>query len=255
MNQTMLSLRPLLLLIFVASSTPLTAQEALPVHVAGRAVRDSDGGWHFGWPGVYFESRFRGTAVTVAVESTTETLRLSLDGAEERVLVRPGTARFTLSGLPEGEHVVRLDKMTESQTGSVRFLGFFAEPGIVPLDPPARTRRIEYIGDSLTVGYGNSAPGRTCTREEVHDTTDTTRAFGRSSPVAWTPITGSMPFRASASSATMPAAFPSSTFPPSIRGRSEKVRFSLGAMVTPTRTTPRVTCPSGGSWPRRLPRW
>src|SRR5688572_22289599 len=86
-------LRFLPLLILFACAGPLASAEPLPVNVGGRAVRDADGAWHFGWPGVYFEGRFRGTAVTVAVESETETLRLSVDGEEERVLVRPGSAR------------------------------------------------------------------------------------------------------------------------------------------------------------------
>jgi lysophospholipase L1-like esterase len=73
---------------------------------------------------------------------------------------------------------VRLDKVTESQEGGGRFLGFLPIAGDVPLAPRERARRIELIGDSFTVGYGDAAPGRTCTRQEVHDYTDTSRAWG-----------------------------------------------------------------------------
>ena len=159
-------------------AAPAAAQTPLPVHVGGRAVHEADGSWRFGWPGVYFESRFRGTGVIVALETRTDFLRISIDGAEQARLVRPGTARLTISGLAPGDHVVRLDKLTESQEGGSRFLGFLPVGGDVALPPPARARRIEYIGDSFTVGYGNSSPGRTCTRAEVHDYTDTSRAFG-----------------------------------------------------------------------------
>jgi lysophospholipase L1-like esterase len=166
------------LLLLLGLAAPLAAQAPLPVHVGGRAVHERDGAWRFGWPGVYFESRFRGTGVTVAVDSVTEYLRVSVDGAERAVLVRPGTARLAISGLAPGEHVVRLDKVTESQQGGGRFIGFLPMVGDVPLAPPARARRIEYIGDSFTVGYGNASPGRTCTRREVHDYTDSGRAWG-----------------------------------------------------------------------------
>jgi lysophospholipase L1-like esterase len=174
-----LRLLPLLLLALL-SAAPLAAEAPLPVHVGGRAVHERDGGWRFGWPGVYFESRFRGTGVTVAVDSSADYLRVSVDGAERGVLIRPGTARLTISGLAPGAHVVRIDKLTESQQGGGggRFLGFFPVAGDAPLPAPAeRARRIEFIGDSFTVGYGNAAPGRTCTRAEVHDYTDTSRAW------------------------------------------------------------------------------
>src|SRR4051812_18987548 len=166
------------LALLLGLAAPLAAQAPLPVHVGGRAIHEADGSWRFGWPGIYFESRFRGTGVTVAVETGTEYLRVSLDGADRGVLIRPGVARLTLSGLARGEHVVRLNKLTESQEGGGRFLGFLPIPGDVPLAPRARARRIEYIGDSFTVGYGNASPGRTCTRAEVHDYTDTSRAWG-----------------------------------------------------------------------------
>jgi len=166
------------LFLLLGLANPLAAQAPLPVHVGGRAVREADGSWRFGWPGVYFESRFRGTGITVALETRTDFLRVSIDGGERARLVRPGVARLTISGLAPGEHVVRLDKLTESQEGGSRFLGFLPVAGDVALPPPARARRIEYIGDSFTVGYGNAAPGRTCTRAEVHDYTDTSRAFG-----------------------------------------------------------------------------
>jgi len=166
-----------LLLLGLLCAAPLAAQAPLPVHVGGRAVHARDGSWRFGWPGVYFESRFRGTGVTVAVETSTEFFRVTIDGGERARLVRPDTARLTISGLAPGEHVVRLDKLTESQEGGGRFLGFLPVAGDVALPPTARARRIEFIGDSFTVGYGDAAPGPTCTRPEVHDYTDTSHAW------------------------------------------------------------------------------
>src|SRR4051812_29511538 len=166
------------LALLLGLAAPLAAQAPLPVHVGGRAIHEADGSWRFGWPGVYFESRFRGTGIVVAVDTTTEFFRVTVDGVEKARLIGPGTARLAISGLTAGEHVVRLDKLTESQEGGGRFLGFLPIAGDVPLAPPARARRIEYVGDSFTVGYGNAAPGRVCTRREVHDYTDTGRAWG-----------------------------------------------------------------------------
>ncbi|HTU10556.1 MAG TPA: SGNH/GDSL hydrolase family protein [Allosphingosinicella sp.] len=162
------------ILLAASAPAPAAAQEQLPVHVGGRVVAEGPV-TRFGWPGVYFEGRFSGTEVTVAVDSATEHFRLLVDGRERALLTKPGTARLTVAGLAPGAHTVRLDKLTESQEGGGRFLGFWAAR---PLPARPRARRIEFIGDSYSAGYGNAAHGRACTRQEVHDLTDTTRAFG-----------------------------------------------------------------------------
>ena len=58
-----------------------------------------------------------------------------------------GSARDDQLGL--GEHTVRLDKLTESQTGSARFEGFFVGSQGRALPAPTRPRRIEFIGEDL----------------------------------------------------------------------------------------------------------
>jgi lysophospholipase L1-like esterase len=162
------------------ANPPGAAQPAkpLPVHVGGRVLRAPDGSLLFGWPGVYFESRFNGTAVLVAVDSMTEQMRVLVDGQQKASLDRAGRTRMAIRNLPPGDHVVRLEKLTESQTGGGRFLAFYPIVGSTPLPAMKRQRQIEFIGDSYSVGYGNTSPGTTCTKQEVHDRTDTQHAFG-----------------------------------------------------------------------------
>ncbi|HEY0014252.1 MAG TPA: SGNH/GDSL hydrolase family protein [Allosphingosinicella sp.] len=169
------------LLVAAAAAASLGAappELTLPLNIGGRVIRDAAGALRFGWPGVYFESRFRGTAVRVRFETATEHLRLLVDGEEKAVFRRPGSVDLTVGGLAPGEHVVRLEKLTESQAGGGRFLGFTPGSGGAALQPPRRARQIEFIGDSYTVGYGNTSPRRECTPREVHATTDTQQAFG-----------------------------------------------------------------------------
>jgi lysophospholipase L1-like esterase len=162
----------------LALSHPASAAEtALTPNIGGRTVALPGGAVAFGWPGVYFEGRFTGPSVEVAVDAGAEHLAVSVDG-QVRAELSTGSARLTLGGLGPGEHVVRLDKLTESQAGSARFLGFFVGPGGRALPPPARARRIEFIGDSHTVGYGVRSTKRDCTQAEIHDLTDTSLAFG-----------------------------------------------------------------------------
>jgi lysophospholipase L1-like esterase len=151
---------------------------ALKPHIGGRVITGRDGAVTFGWPGVYFEGRFRGSGIRVKFDAPADHMRLLVDGEEKLVFKRPGLVDTTLQALPAGEHVVRLEKLTESQSGGSRFLGFFPIGGGVPLPPRPRRRQIEFIGDSYTVGYGNTSATQTCSEAEVHATTDTQQAFG-----------------------------------------------------------------------------
>lgn len=151
----------------------------IPLHVGGRAVIERDGSIRFGWPGVYFEGRFKGTGLNLVLRNGSDRLRLLIDGVEKGRFERPGSlvdARF--DGLRNGEHSFRLEKMGESQTDASVLIGVYPIDGR-PLPPSdGSARKIEFIGDSYTVGYGNTSPVRTCTRAEVQTTTDTQQAFG-----------------------------------------------------------------------------
>lgn len=148
------------------------AETPVPLHQGGRVTADG----RFGWPGVYFEGRFRGTAVTVSVEAGTDHLAILIDGVERAVLKKPGRVERRFDGLADGEHVVRVEKLTETQSGYSRMLGIATNGTALP--PVARARRVEFIGDSHSVGYGDTSNVRTCTPEAVHDTTNTSLAFG-----------------------------------------------------------------------------
>src|SRR3954468_9936382 len=88
----------------------------LPMNVGGRVMVDDFGGRSFGWPGIYFESRFRGRGVRIRFEAPDEHMRLLVDGIEKVRFRRPGAVDLLLGDLPDGEHVVRLEKQSESQT-------------------------------------------------------------------------------------------------------------------------------------------
>ncbi|WP_420139595.1 SGNH/GDSL hydrolase family protein [Sphingomonas sp.] len=168
----------LLLAFLAAAPAPAQAPQPLPVHVGGRAIAAPDGSLTFGWPAVYVEGRFRGTAISVSVETADDRLQLLVDGTQKALLIQPGSASLTIAGLAPGDHVVRLEKVTESQSGGSRFFGFTPAAGSTALPPAPRARQIEFIGDSYTVGYGNLSHGETCTQQQVHDLTDSQQAFG-----------------------------------------------------------------------------
>jgi len=159
----------------LAAMAPALAPQA--PNIGGRVVVQADKTVRFGWPAVYFEQRFHGTRVTLTMDAEREIFRVYVDG-KDRGTLGPGRSHYGLLGLRDGTHVVRLEKLTESQSGGASFPGFRYTAGAFALPTPQRARRIEFIGDSHSAGYGNTSTTRTCTQQQIHDTTDSQQAFG-----------------------------------------------------------------------------
>ncbi len=164
-------------LLATATAPAVPDVPALPLHVGGRTVARADGARLYGWPGTYFESRFSGTAVRVRFDAPTDNLRLSIDGTERQVFHDPGPVDQVVGGLPDGAHTVRLELMTESYHAPGAFLGFYPAAGSAARPAPRYARQIEFIGDSITVGFGNLSPSRTCDVRQEHDRTDTSATY------------------------------------------------------------------------------
>ncbi|WAC47958.1 GDSL-type esterase/lipase family protein [Asticcacaulis sp. SL142] len=163
-----------------ALSANAVAETRLPHHTGGRIETSAQqAGEAHQWPGIYFETATNGRSVTLKFDDKINIYKLYLNGQLFRVIVRPGRAnfRFDHEGNDHGDRY-RLEKITESQSDTGKFLGFFSNASDDAIPPPARARQIEFIGDSFTVGYGNTSPKRECTTDEVWATTDTSQAFG-----------------------------------------------------------------------------
>jgi len=105
-------------------------------------------------------------------------LHLNVDAQPPLILTNPDPGLYRLSGLANTRHTARLLVVTESQSAPNVFEGFAISTGEQPLPLQKPTRQIEFIGDSHTVGYGNSSPKQDCTQDEVWATTDNSHAFG-----------------------------------------------------------------------------
>jgi len=134
--------------------------------------------WVYQWPAIYFEARFRGERVSLHMDDANNYLDVLVDGHELLELKRPGTTVVNLDHLGAGEHTIRLEKRTETQTSTGAFGGFFVDNKEDALPAMERARKIEFLGDSLTVGYGNQSASTSCSKEEIFETTDTNAAFG-----------------------------------------------------------------------------
>jgi lysophospholipase L1-like esterase len=148
------------------------------VNTAGR-VKVNGNTVQYSWPGVYFEGRVQGTGVGIVLNDSAADYDVQVDGATVATFVTPGQTTRWVTGLSDTEHTVRVVKRNESSWSISEFGGFLAAPGgAVLAKPTARSRQIEFIGDSLTVGYGNTSTRRRCTSDQVNRTTNTDISYG-----------------------------------------------------------------------------
>ncbi|MFT4077665.1 MAG: GDSL-type esterase/lipase family protein [Asticcacaulis sp.] len=160
---------------------------ALNAQVGGRAVDDKAyvvvdspflKKYTHQWPGTYFAARFDGTRAYFKVDDSSNILNIRVDGKIISTLTKPGAQTYVISGLDKGPHDLRIERLTETQSGNGTFYGFAIPSNEKALPVTPHARQIEFIGDSYTVGYGNTAGKRTCTKDEIWATTDNSQAFG-----------------------------------------------------------------------------
>ncbi|USI73023.1 SGNH/GDSL hydrolase family protein [Sphingomonas morindae] len=160
----------------VAPAEAPPALRALPVVAEGRVVRGGDAAapvFTRQWPGTAFETGFTGRRAFFRLGAGRVILVASVDGAEIARLTAPAPGLYAVTGLAEGRHRLRVAIVSESQAGPTRFEGFHAGPEARTAPLPAPARRIEFIGDSHTVGYANRSTTRQCDEATVWATTDT----------------------------------------------------------------------------------
>lgn len=140
-----------------ADAAPGVAREPA-VHFVGRMDVADPAGPRFAWSGTGVVAEFMGSTVTLRLNDPgTNQFTVVLDGEVAPKLVTvAGQSEYVLaSELAAGSHQVEVYRRTEASFGPTQFLGFdFGADGVL-LPPPAVTRRIEIIGDSVSAGYGN----------------------------------------------------------------------------------------------------
>lgn len=121
----------------------------------------------FGWSGTSATLRFEGTAIKALVTKApgasgidSSWYKVILDGKESKEIAykqfNSASEIVLAEGLAAGIHTVTFYKRTEIQNGSQGFRGFsvLGEPAL-PQPPKVSARRLEFIGNSITCGYGN----------------------------------------------------------------------------------------------------
>jgi len=129
------------------------------VHYVGR-VDTSGSSARFAWSGTGAIVRFNGTAASVDLAGGQE-YTVVVDGMVKPKLTAAVGMNSLAVGLTPGEHTVELYRRTEANQGESEIRGFDFAGGTL-LAPSPVTRRLEFIGDSITCGYGNEGANATC---------------------------------------------------------------------------------------------
>lgn len=131
------------------------------ISFTGRTLANADGSVSYDWVGVYMQTQFEGTSVSVVIGGTgTVFHNVFIDGKLTEKIKVEGNERQTVllaSKLKKGTHTLRLQKCTEGQNGSTTVYSVITDRGcrLHPVQPKARF--IEVIGDSYTCGYGTES--------------------------------------------------------------------------------------------------
>lgn len=161
MNGFLSPARIITVLILFLSHGALAGEVRLPagspsLRYAGRIKHGDAGHAYLIWSGSSVTVAFKGTGCKAVLASPGSGYRILVDGREQGVLMPAGSAdtlHVLAQGLTDAEHSVTLFKRTEVSVGIGVFRGFIVE-GVVLPPPPAPVRRIEFIGNSITCGYG-----------------------------------------------------------------------------------------------------
>ncbi|MDQ8201836.1 SGNH/GDSL hydrolase family protein [Pelagicoccus sp. SDUM812003] len=129
------------------------------IEYSGRWEVDDEGRVLVGYSGARARLRFEGTSLTVLIDddSGENYAQAWVDGERQpKFRLDSEDGRYLIAeGLAPGEHTVEIMRITECFLGLTRFGGFLLPAGGEALEWGSQNdRKIEFIGDSITCGYG-----------------------------------------------------------------------------------------------------
>lgn len=141
---------------------PVTALE----HLVGRFDESDPAGPTATWSGTSYLTRIDGTDLSIDLEGPAGVFfQVVVDGAPTEVFqTEAGASPYVVaSGLPAGTHDVLVYRRVEGFFGAVQFRGFVPGNGTTQVESASPyVHRVEFIGDSITCGYGVEGPNESC---------------------------------------------------------------------------------------------
>ena len=172
----------ILALFIIASMAQAQDQTISPssplIQYSGRFDFSNPAAPRFDWSGCSITVAFKGTSVGLLLEDGKNNYDVYLDNKPVTVWVtQPSQTAYTLEGLSQGEHLLRVVKRTEALWGVTTFKGvLLKDKGEILKAPDAPAHRIEIIGDSYVCGYGSESTTVKC--EDLRPYENVEKAFG-----------------------------------------------------------------------------
>jgi lysophospholipase L1-like esterase len=141
----------------------------------GRVDRSDPGRIVYTWPGVHCRFLTDSPVLKVVLDDNANITRILVDGQQILEIIPAAGIRTNLIPLPAGTGQVReitIIKRTECPWAEGSFLGVLVDSSASFAAPVSRGRRIEFIGDSFTAGYGNLGTSLSCPGRGVWTNTD-----------------------------------------------------------------------------------
>ena len=101
------------------------------------------------WSGAYFRVNFTGTTVSIKLAAAAS-IYVTIDGVTKYYSGANGTVNLTSTPLASGTHSLRVAARSENDT--IQFQGLILSSGASTQAPAAKSKLIEFIGDSITAG-------------------------------------------------------------------------------------------------------
>ena len=167
-----MNMRKLLFTLFLALSS-ITSSAIITVPIKGTIISPADPhiqyagrisfanperpAWNF--PGIQIMAAFEGTSLKMMAKPQSGYFMAQIDQAEPFKVAFRGERDSVVTlatALPEGRHLVRLMYVIEGYEFFPEFWGFVLDKGRRLVEAPLfPSRKIEFIGNSITCGYGN----------------------------------------------------------------------------------------------------
>lgn len=133
-------------------------------------------------PGVYIKARFLGNNCTLFLNdevlygNTHNYIEIIIDNKAYRLQTKGRTNSITIKGLKKSSHIITICKDTEAGNGYLEFAGISCKKLVVL--PPKPSLKMEFIGNSITCGFGDDESEIPCGKGQWYDEHNAYMSYG-----------------------------------------------------------------------------